>query len=201
MPGVKAPHRQHCNRTDWWRPFFRFCIYPIYFLRRLDDLVGLMCQTWVKKYGSLGPQIYDGHNADVKKVIPSDQLLVHDVRDGWEPLCKFLEVPVPNEPYPNLNDAKYMRGIYRGMMVFGLSRWALYASCAAGLSFLIYDPEVAKGIVERIFGLAANVGTRLGLKQTPRYHCLAIDPLERLLKSATINFNSWSLKRRAGFWR
>jgi Sulfotransferase domain len=33
-------------------------------------------------------------------------LLEMDLSDGWEPLCKFLGMPVPNEPFPRANDAK-----------------------------------------------------------------------------------------------
>lgn len=28
-----------------------------------------------------------------------------DLSEGWEPLCEFLGVPVPNEPFPRANDA------------------------------------------------------------------------------------------------
>lgn len=28
-----------------------------------------------------------------------------DLSEGWEPLCKFLGVPAPNEPFPRANDA------------------------------------------------------------------------------------------------
>ncbi|RYC60241.1 hypothetical protein CHU98_g5967 [Xylaria longipes] len=34
------------------------------------------------------------------------RLLEMDLNDGWEPLCKFLGVPVPGEPFPRVNDAK-----------------------------------------------------------------------------------------------
>jgi hypothetical protein len=44
------------------------------------------------------------HNEAVKKTIPSSQLLVYEVREGWEPLCDFLAVPVPSEPFPRSND-------------------------------------------------------------------------------------------------
>ena len=33
--------------------------------------------------------------SEVRAHVPEDKLLVFDVRDGWEPLCKFLGVPVP----------------------------------------------------------------------------------------------------------
>ena len=46
---------------------------------------------------------YHQHNAEVQKVVPPAQLLVYRVKDGWEPLCAFLGVPVPNTPFPNTN--------------------------------------------------------------------------------------------------
>jgi hypothetical protein len=36
--------------------------------------------------------------------IPKDRLLVFRVEDGWAPLCKFLEVPIPDKPFPHTND-------------------------------------------------------------------------------------------------
>lgn len=47
--------------------------------------------------------VYRAHNAAVKATIPPERLLVFDGADGWEPLCKFLGLPVPAEPYPNTN--------------------------------------------------------------------------------------------------
>ena len=47
--------------------------------------------------------IYRALNAAVKASIPPDQLLVFDGADGWEPLCAFLDLPIPSEPYPNTN--------------------------------------------------------------------------------------------------
>jgi hypothetical protein len=46
------------------------------------------------------------HNERVKATVPSDRLLVWSVTEGWEPLCDFLEVPVPEEPFPHVNDSK-----------------------------------------------------------------------------------------------
>lgn len=44
------------------------------------------------------------HVDRVKASIPPKQLLVFEAQDGWEPLCAFLEVPVPEESYPRTND-------------------------------------------------------------------------------------------------
>ena len=45
-------------------------------------------------------------NEEVRETVPSDRLLVWSVADGWEPLCRFLEVPVPETPFPHLNDGR-----------------------------------------------------------------------------------------------
>jgi hypothetical protein len=45
------------------------------------------------------------HNKTVQESIAADRLLVFDVKDGWESLCAFLDVPVPeDEPFPRVND-------------------------------------------------------------------------------------------------
>jgi hypothetical protein len=43
------------------------------------------------------------HEAEVKATIPPDRLLVFAPGDGWGPLCGFLGVPVPDEPFPRSN--------------------------------------------------------------------------------------------------
>ena len=54
---------------------------------------------------------YLSHNEDVKNRVPADRLLVYEVKDGWGPLCEFLEVPVPDGPMPHLNDATSFRAM------------------------------------------------------------------------------------------
>ncbi|MEU8269278.1 sulfotransferase family protein [Sphaerisporangium sp. NPDC049002] len=48
---------------------------------------------------------FQAHIEEVRAAIPPERLLVFEVRQGWEPLCAFLEVPVPAEPFPRVNDA------------------------------------------------------------------------------------------------
>ncbi|KAI9491218.1 P-loop containing nucleoside triphosphate hydrolase protein [Zychaea mexicana] len=54
---------------------------------------------------------YEAHNAWVLENVPADRLLVLDLRDGitWEKICPFLGKPIPNEPYPHVNDTKTMK--------------------------------------------------------------------------------------------
>lgn len=47
--------------------------------------------------------VFQHHIEQVKQTVPPERLLVFDVREGWEPLCRFLEVPVPQAPFPKHN--------------------------------------------------------------------------------------------------
>ena len=49
-------------------------------------------------------RIYQEHNAAVRRAIPAERLLTIAPGAGWLPLCSFLGVPAPSEPYPHLND-------------------------------------------------------------------------------------------------
>jgi Sulfotransferase domain len=53
--------------------------------------------------------VFESHIARVRATCPPERLLVFDVAEGWEPLCAFLEVPLPSTPFPRLNDAKTVR--------------------------------------------------------------------------------------------
>jgi Sulfotransferase domain len=49
---------------------------------------------------------FERFNEEVQETVPADRLLVWSVSDGWDPLCSFLGVPVPDTPFPHLNDSK-----------------------------------------------------------------------------------------------
>lgn len=50
--------------------------------------------------------VYLAHNQQVKAEVPAGKLLVFESSLGWEPLCEFLDVPVPDEPYPRTNSSE-----------------------------------------------------------------------------------------------
>ncbi|WP_281728788.1 sulfotransferase, partial [Gordonia paraffinivorans] len=43
------------------------------------------------------------HTEAVVAGVPKERLLVFNVAEGWEPLCRFLGVPTPDTPYPREN--------------------------------------------------------------------------------------------------
>ena len=49
--------------------------------------------------------LYHQHVQEVLETVPAHRLLVHNIGDGWEPLCRHLGVPVPDVPYPHRNTA------------------------------------------------------------------------------------------------
>ncbi len=46
---------------------------------------------------------FERHTEEVQRSIPRDRLLTFDVTQGWQPLCEFLDVPVPRKPFTRLN--------------------------------------------------------------------------------------------------
>lgn len=48
--------------------------------------------------------VFERHNAEVRECVPDDRLLVYRTGGGWGPLCDFLGVDVPSQPYPQVNE-------------------------------------------------------------------------------------------------
>ena len=78
-------------------------------------------------------RVYRENIERVKRVVPPERLLVFEARQGWEPLCAFLGVPVPDGPYPHENDAASIKRMLRVMAVV---RW-LPLVLVAGLAALL----------------------------------------------------------------
>jgi hypothetical protein len=52
---------------------------------------------------------YERHNEQVRREAPADRLLDWQARDGWEPLCRALGAPVPDDPFPRVNTREEWR--------------------------------------------------------------------------------------------
>ena len=55
--------------------------------------------------------VFNRHIEQVKATVPAEQLLVFDVKEGWEPLCDFLNCEIPSEPFPRMKKGVELRGI------------------------------------------------------------------------------------------
>lgn len=54
----------------------------------------------------LAIEVLKMHEAEVKRAIPADRLLIFEAGQGWEPLCRFLGADVPDEPFPKVNSTE-----------------------------------------------------------------------------------------------
>ena len=103
--------------------------------------IALMKQMWEKSgllAGEDGPgdgsmaRAMERYNAEVKATVPSDRLLVWSPKDGWGPLCDFLEVPVPEVPLPHINDSKEFGQRIIDAALAALNKWSEREAVAAG---------------------------------------------------------------------
>lgn len=65
-------------------------------------------------------EVFEQHIAEVKAHVPNDQLLVYQVKEGWQPLCDFLGCQVPSEDFPHVNDTAAFQSRVRALR---LVRW------------------------------------------------------------------------------
>lgn len=65
--------------------------------------MALDCFFGDKNWSRAAKRRYLEHEAMVKGLVSPERLLVFNVADGWAPLCKFLDKPIPDEPFPNGN--------------------------------------------------------------------------------------------------
>jgi hypothetical protein len=82
----------------------------------------------------LALDVYRRHNEEVIAHVPPERLLVFDVKEGWEPLCRFLGVPVPNTPFPHLNDAAEFKARIKKIRAVQLAALGL---AGTGLALLL----------------------------------------------------------------
>jgi Sulfotransferase domain len=72
-------------------------------MREMWDRAGLL--SAVGTHEPVGAAMLS-YNQEVQRNVPPDRLLVWSAAEGWEPLCRFLEVPVPEAPFPHVNDSQ-----------------------------------------------------------------------------------------------
>jgi hypothetical protein len=82
-------------------------------------------------------ETFKRHNAEVERTIPPSRLLVYDVSQGWEPLCGFLGVPVPDTPFPRANSRTEMQTRMAAM---------------AGQENAAFDPAHLREAIKQVLG-------------------------------------------------
>ena len=63
-------------------------------------------------------------NQEVIDTVPAERLLVWNPKDGWEPLCDFLELPVPEQPLPHVNDTEnFQKSLMMAPAIAAINEW------------------------------------------------------------------------------
>jgi hypothetical protein len=75
-------------------------------------------------------QHYQQHIEAVKAAVPADRLLVFSVDQGWQPLCEFLELPVPQQEFPRVNDTAQIKKMINRLA------WGIKLTMALSLSLI-----------------------------------------------------------------
>ena len=78
-----------------------------------DETTDMLVEMWRRSELMPSKDVTDAELAaaceryteEVKATVPADRLLVWSPKEGWEPLCAFLELPVPDAPFPRVNDS------------------------------------------------------------------------------------------------
>src|SRR5918994_1976352 len=88
--------------------------------------------SWVRSMENTITQVFFGdtlmhHLVRVRYEIdpgPSEGLLVWDPKEGWEPLCEFLELPFPDTPLPHVNDTEnFQKNLIMGPAIEAINAW------------------------------------------------------------------------------
>ena len=80
---------------------------------------------------------YLAHNAEVKRVTPAERLLLFQLDQGWEPLCKFLDKPVPDVPFPRVNDTEELNKRVAMYLAEGMRRGLIDIARKAALAVVL----------------------------------------------------------------
>ena len=76
-------------------------------------------------------ELYHRHNAFVRQIVPKDRLLEYDPKQGYQPVCQFLNVAVPTDErgdkldFPHANDSKRMQQGLRFLIALGCVIWCV----------------------------------------------------------------------------
>lgn len=119
--------------------------------------------------------VYERHTAEVRAAVPADRLLVFEATQGWEPLCAFLDLPVPATTFPKVNDRAQMQ---RRLTAARLGSRAVPIVAGAGLGALAVakrrrtsrrTEETGNRCAARVVGLAWTRSARpTPLPDSPR---------------------------------
>ncbi|KAF2170352.1 hypothetical protein M409DRAFT_51405 [Zasmidium cellare ATCC 36951] len=113
--------------------------------------------------------VYRQHFKTVRRLLKDqpDRLLEYKMGDGWEPICQFLELPVPAKPFPHVNESEYMESQRVALLLKILDRvfWKVVAVVSPVLVLLVAyrmsrnDRISFKQLLAAVFNQAMRIRT------------------------------------------
>ena len=92
-------------------------------LKQTFDCIKFMKSTYLAKQfddqfdtPEYAKKVFKKHIQDVTEYVPEQQLLVYEVTQGWGPLCNFLSIDIPSEPFPHLNKKENFHQMVKRMI-------------------------------------------------------------------------------------
>lgn len=122
-------------------PWLSLLLWPIPGFRHwMQSLKIMEIGRWKELYYTqgevkVGKHVYTRHMEYLRREL-GDEVNFFDVKDGWGPLCKLLEVEVPPIAFPHVNDtAAIQQAIAQGIRA-GQLLWACIIGSILGMAFL-----------------------------------------------------------------
>jgi len=151
-PGVKLVLNQRASAAAWERSINEtigwLFSWPYWLLGTLVETDYLLSrgytrawtQYMVRRLGATAPlqrEIYERHNDWVRAVARDKgvELLEWKPEMGWAKLCAFLDVEVPQVPFPRVNDTRTLRLVILFLCLRGAAAWALALGCFGAVVF------------------------------------------------------------------
>ncbi|KXT12564.1 hypothetical protein AC579_2093 [Pseudocercospora musae] len=117
-------------------------------------------------------QACEAHNDRIRALVPTERLLEWEPRDGWEPICEFLNKNVPEKAFPHSNKGD---DVSRGLLLAArvrIAKWA-FSRTAVPLG-LIGMAAGALVVLMRPAAWTGTINTRLEfLRDFIQKECLA----------------------------
>ncbi|KAI1345290.1 P-loop containing nucleoside triphosphate hydrolase protein [Xylariaceae sp. FL0016] len=113
--------------------FLKLLLLPVTPMRHFPTYLQAITEgRWSELYESPrtpqtpGIEVWEKHVEHLRNAVPKENLLFFDCREGWGPLCKALDVPVPQGiDFPRINDGDAIDKFSKQTILKALVRWAV----------------------------------------------------------------------------
>ncbi|KAJ5851471.1 uncharacterized protein N7529_010856 [Penicillium soppii] len=78
---------------------------------------------WGDDFEKNGKKAFEDHYKKIQAMVPPEKLLLYHAKEGWEPLCKFLEVPVPEMAMINVNNSNMFNQGFMAKKLYHLTQY------------------------------------------------------------------------------